>query len=229
MTKVSTGSQARVSRKSPVGRFVVLAGIDGSGTTTQVAALSRALQARGVVHVTTFEPSTGLLGALLRQALAGRLVANREGKSAPLDARAMALLFAADRADHVDQQIRPALERGELVLCDRYLLSSLAYQGLALDATYVEAINEGSPSPDLPLFLAVPPTLAQERRAKRGGQDELYDALALQKRIDRLYRAAIARRKRRERIVTIDGTLPAAEVTQQLLGHLEALLPKRAR
>ena len=214
---------------APRGRFVVLEGIDGSGTTTQAAALSRELQARQIPHVTTFEPSTGPLGVLLRQALAGRLVANRGGAAAPLDPRAMALLFAADRADHVDQQIRPALERGELVLCDRYLLSSLAYQGLNLDPAYVEAINAGSPSPDLTLFLAVPPALAQKRRAQRGGGEELYDALALQRRIDRLYRAAIIRRKRRERIVLIDGTQAAAEVTGVLMAHVDELVGERSR
>ncbi len=224
------GLRSSARRRSPPrGRFVVLEGIDGSGTTTQAAALRRERQARLIPHGPTFEPSTGPLGVRLRQALAGRLVANRGGASAPLDPRAMALLFAADRADHVDQQIRPAVERGELVLCDRYLLSSLAYQGLELDSTYVEAINAGSPSPDLTLFLAVPPALAQQRRAQRGGPDELYDALALQRRIYRLYRAAIARRKRRERIVLIDGTQPAGEVTRLLMQHVDALVGERSR
>ena len=117
---------------------------------------------------------------------------------------------------------RSALTRGATVLCDRYVLSSLAYQGLALEAPYLEAINAGAPSPDLTLFLAVSPKLAANRRRTRGGDDELYDALALQRRIDRLYRAAIARRQRRERIVTVDGTQPAADVTRELLRHLDA-------
>jgi dTMP kinase len=202
------------------GRFIVLEGLDGAGTTTQTAALSRALTARGERHLTTCEPSNGPVGMLLRQALTGRLVGHQGEEPAPLEPTTLALLFAADRADHVSQQVLPALEQGLTVISDRYVLSSIAYQGLDLDLAFVEAINQAAPPPDVTFFLDVPPRVAQARRHAVRGREELYEALALQRRIDRLYRRAIAHRRRHERIEVVDGTLPLEQVTACLLDHL---------
>src|SRR5690242_1367991 len=106
--------------------FIVLEGIDGSGTTTQAARLAQTLQARGARVHATREPSTGPVGRLLRQALTGTLVADE--RPVQLDFCTLALLFAADRMDHVRREIEPALARGEVVISDRYDLSSLIYQ-----------------------------------------------------------------------------------------------------
>jgi dTMP kinase len=159
---------------------------------------------------------------LLRQALTGRRVGHKAGAPAPMDPVTMALLFAADRADHIAQEVLPTLEGGTSVISDRYVLSSIAYQGLELDAEFVESVNRAAPAPDVTLFLDVPPKVAQERRLAARGRDELYDALALQQRIDRNYRRAIAHRRQHERIEVIDGTLPPDQVTQALLDALRA-------
>jgi len=201
------------------GRFVVLEGLDGAGTTTQAAALARALRERGDRVHTTCEPSTGPVGALLRQALTGRLT----GHGQPVDRTTLALLFAADRADHVAQEIVPALEAGATVLCDRYVLSSIAYQGLDLPFDEVVALNAHAPAPDLTLFLDVPPRVAQKRRAQSRGRDELFDALALQRRVDRNYRRAIAHGLHGGPVSLIDGARPVDEVTAALRLAIEAL------
>jgi dTMP kinase len=201
------------------GRFLVLEGIDGAGTTTQSGALEKALRARGEKVLVTAEPSGGPVGMLLRQALSGRL----RGHGRPMDQTTLGLLFAADRADHVAQEIVPALEAGTTVICDRYVLSSIAYQGLDLDFEVVAEMNAHAPAPDLTLFLDVPPAVAQKRRAAARGREEIFDALQLQKRIDRNYRRAIAHGLHGERVVIVDGTLPLAEVTAELVSAVDAL------
>ena len=109
------------------GRFIVLEGIDGAGTTTQCARLAARLRAGKAPVRTTREPSDGPVGATIRQILAGRVVG--AGGRAPGWAT-MALLFAADRADHIDAEIEPFLSTGGTVISDRYDASSLAYQSV---------------------------------------------------------------------------------------------------
>lgn len=204
------------------GKFVVLEGLDGAGTTTQAEALGAALRASGLtVHVTR-EPSDGPVGLLIRQALTHKL--DRWGARGPLASETLALLFAADRTDHLHAEILPALSRGEVVLCDRYLLSSLAYQGAELPLPWVEAINDYATPPDLTLFLEVDPALAATRRAARGGEPELFEAEERQRKIAKQYLSVIRRRAGKERIVRLDGSLPLAEVTRLALGAIRKTL-----
>jgi len=206
-------------RRLKRGRFLVLEGIDGAGTTTQAAALDAALRARGEKSLVTCEPSNGPVGMLLRQALSGRL----RGHGGPMDQTTLALLFAADRADHVAQEIVPALLAGVTVICDRYVLSSIAYQGLDLEFEGVAAMNARAPAPDLTIFLDVPPLTAQRRRAGTRGRQELFDALKLQKRIDRNYRRAIAHGLHGEAFVMIDGTQAVEAVTAAIAQAIDAV------
>lgn len=213
------------ARKGRAGRFFVLEGLDGAGTTTQCERLGAALRARGFRVLTTREPSDGPVGTLIRQALTGRL--RLPGDMGPLAPETLALLYAADRTDHLHARVRPALERGEIVLSDRYLLSSLAYQGSALPMAWVEEANAFAGPADLTLFVQVSPAVAARRRAGRGGEAELFEAEALQRRIARQYLAAIRRRARKERIVRVDGSGTPDEVTKALLEALEPALPPR--
>ncbi|MGZ6028562.1 MAG: dTMP kinase [Myxococcaceae bacterium] len=129
------------------GRVIVLEGIDGSGTTTQTARLVASLRAAGHVVLGTREPSEGPMGLLLRQALTRRLVG--------ISDRVLALLFAADRLDHLASLVEPALAEGKVVVSDRYVLSSLAYQGMRLPLAWVEALNAAARPADLTLYLDV--------------------------------------------------------------------------
>src|SRR5204862_347715 len=125
------------------GRFIVLEGVDGAGTTTQTRALAAALAARGHIVTTTCQPSDGVIGKLVRSQL--------RATDDPPDPRALALLFAADRLDHIHRVVEPALARGEVVISDRYVASSWIYQGLACDPQWVRTINAHAPWPDLTL------------------------------------------------------------------------------
>ncbi len=121
-------------------------------------------------------------------------------------------------------EIEPALKAGAMVLCDRYLLSSLAYQGSQLPLPWVASINWRARVPDLTLFLAVDPRLAEQRRGERGRPEELYESSAAQKKIARTYRKAIALRMGAgERIVELDGSKPVDKVTRAALAHIRAL------
>jgi dTMP kinase len=106
----------------------------------------------------------------------------------------MALLFAADRLHHVQAVIAPALARGRVVVSDRYVMSSLAYQGTLLGERWVAAINARAPRPDLTVFVDVPVAVAARRRAARGGGVDIYEVDETQRRVARAYREACRRR-----------------------------------
>lgn len=204
------------------GLFVVLEGIDGAGTTTQVARLAAILRAEGHQVLTTREPSDGPVGMLIRQALARRLVL--PGGRGALAPETLALLFAADRTDHLAARIRPALEAGMVVLSDRYVLSSLAYQGVLLPQRWVGTVNDFAEAPDLTLFLEVDPAVAGQRRAQRGGAAELFEEDDLQRKIADQYRQAVRKRSRTGSLLRIPGEQPVADVTAQALSAIRNML-----
>ncbi len=215
------------SREPRRGRFIVLEGLDGAGTTTQTERLAAALRAEGHAVLSTREPSDGPVGTLIRQALTGRLVL--PGGAGPLAPETLALLFAADRTDHLRAKVLPALEAGKVVLSDRYVLSSLAYQGASLPMAWVDAINAHAIPADLTLFVGVAPEVAARRRAVRGEAAELFEADEAQRRIARQYLAAIRRRGERERVVRIDGSQSVEAVTAAALAEVRKLLGRKVR
>jgi dTMP kinase len=199
-----------------VNSFIVIDGVDGAGKGTQVALLAEALRARGrTVHVTC-EPSDHPIGAMIRRYLRRELT-----ESLPAW-EAMALLFAADRMQHLEHEIRPHLARGETVISDRYDASSIAYQSAmrgedadeALE--WIAAINAHAQRPDLTILLDLEPELAAQRRASRGGAEELLEKLELQRRVRAQY-AKIPRVRPHDRIVTIDASASPAHVHAEIL------------
>jgi dTMP kinase len=168
------------------GRLIIFEGIDGAGTTTQMARLLQHLRQRDVPVHATSQPSGGPVGRLLRALLSGA--------AAPVAPEALALLFAADRRDHLAREILPHLRAGVHVLCDRYVLSSLAYQTVhGAPRDLVAAANAGVRAPDLTLFLDVPADVAARRRAVRAGQPEMYEIDAVQRAVSDTYRAEVRR------------------------------------
>jgi dTMP kinase len=160
------------------GKLIAIEGVDGAGTTTQAELLAR----RFDLHLTR-EPSDRAIGKLLRAIL--------KGERGPVDERAVALLFAADRVDHWMGEIEPELARGRSVISDRYVLSSIVYQSLAVPREFVVAINQHAPPPDLTILIDVTAETAAERRHRRGGHEERYDQDATQRRLIDAYRRAI--------------------------------------
>jgi dTMP kinase len=203
------------------GRFVVLEGLDGAGTTTQSRLLGDRLRAAGRrVHVTA-EPSGGPVGALVRQVLTRRVA----GPGGGVDPAAMALLFAADRLDHVTAEIAPRLERGADVVSDRFTLSSLAYQGVTTgDMRWVEALNARAAVPDLTVFLKVPSAVALKRRRAASDAAELYEVDAFQRAVARSYARALATvRAAGQRVVVLDGERPVGEVADGVWAAVRSL------
>ncbi len=184
------------------GVFIVFEGLDGAGTTTQAALLTQALTAYGRRVHQTHQPSAGPIGRLLRQALGGQLSERTGGRLAP---RAVAGLFVADRADHLATEIEPALARGEDVICDRYVYSSLAYQGVECDPAWVAAMNAPMRRPDLVLYVRVPVEVCAARRAGRGEAAEIYEVDAFQRLVSDGYEAAVAAHPDQP-LAIIDGT-----------------------
>lgn len=193
--------------------FISFEGVDGSGKSTQLELLRAALVAEGREVVATREPGGTELGERVRALLL-------DGPT--ITPWAEAALFAAARAELVEGVIRPALARGATVLCDRYLDSSLAYQGLArgLGLERVLELNlsaVGGLLPDRTFLLLIDPLLAGERlgeptdRIEREGQ-------SFRAAVDAAYRQLAARFS--ERIVAFDGARPAAELAAQIRADL---------
>jgi dTMP kinase len=164
------------------------------------------------VHVTA-EPSGGPVGALVRQVLRGRIGGGAGGRGG-FDPRALALLFAADRLDHADAEILPKLAAGIDVVCDRFTLSSLAYQGAQLgEMGWIAALNAAAARPDATLFLRVRPEVALRRRHAASVDREIFEVDAFQRRVSRSYEEAIRRvRREGERVVDVDGEAPVEAV-----------------
>lgn len=201
------------------GRFVVLEGIDGAGTTTQTARLCDRLREGGGLQVrTTREPSDGPIGSLVRQVLTGRIVA--PGGRAPGWAT-MALLFAADRMDHVESEIEPFLATGGVVISDRYDASSLAYQSVSSGrggdnaVDWIRQLNRHAMRPDLTIVLDLSPDVAAVRRERRGEPAQLYEQNETQRALATFYRD-LAKHMPDDRITVIDGTGTIEDVHQRV-------------
>lgn len=208
------------------GRFLVVDGVDGAGKGTQIGLLRDVLVARGhQVHVTC-EPSDWPVGAMIRRYL------RREVTEGVPGWQAMALLFAADRMQHLEHEIVPRLERGEIVICDRYDASSLAYQSamrgddvaeMDRALTWIATLNAEARRPDLVLLFDLEPEVAALRRAARGSDEELLERVDLQRRVRVQYRKVPGLRPH-DRFVWIDASPPPDAVHARVLAAVEALL-----
>jgi dTMP kinase len=194
------------------GRFIVLEGLDGAGTTTQARLLAERLQRDGRTVYQAHQPSEGPVGLLIRQILAGRAATTHaDGKLGVVDERVMALLFAADRLDQMSSQIESRLARGEDVLLDRYTLSSLAYQGASISHDFINQVNRYARKPDLTLFLYVPAQVAFDRVKARGSKLERYETPAQLAQIEREYSRQVGTLAS---VVSIDGTRGIEKVAE---------------
>lgn len=156
------------------GRFIVLEGIDGSGTTTQLPRIVSHLESRGRKAVATREPSTGPIGKLIREFLLGKYKTN-SGEA--VNGLSMALMFAADRYDHLHREVEPLLDSGVDVISDRFLISSLAYQvEEKADTEWLLTLAKNVPYPDLTILFDVDVAVAAKRRMAAGRPFERYDA-----------------------------------------------------
>jgi dTMP kinase len=211
------------------GHFIVIEGVDGAGTTTHARILSERLRAERVAVHLSAEPSGGPIGALLRQALKRRVVAAGPGVGQPLGWSTMALLFAADRMDHLAAELLPNLGEGVTVVCDRYYHSSVAYQSLAgggIEAiSWLREINAQARRPDLTIVLDAPPEVAARRRRDRGGALEIYEGDALQLQLAEFY-LRLERHFPDESIVHVSSAGSIEEVASRVLSAVETAMKR---
>ena len=203
------------------GLWITLEGGDGAGKTTQATRLEQWLRDEGRTVVRTREPGGTEVGVLIRD-----IVLHHRGDVAP---RAEALLYAADRAHHVATLVRPALARGEIVIQDRYLDSSVAYQGAGrvLDAAQIRDLSLWATEdalPDLTVLLDLDPASA---RARLDADDKPFDRLESEQadfhaRVRKAFLELAAAEP--ERFLVLDATLPADDLAAAVRARVVALL-----
>ncbi len=169
------------------GFFLVLEGIDGSGTTTIGRMLESELKSKGINAHYTFEPTFGPVGSLIKNILSRRVVMNSGDRKELFDQKSVALLFAADRLDHIKNEIEPLLGKGFVVISDRYKYSSYAYQSLFAKESWVYEINRFAIDPDLLLFLDVDIKTGLKRVGIRGNVKEIYEKADLLRKVRKNY------------------------------------------
>lgn len=197
------------------GKFITLEGPEGSGKSTAARHLVEWLRERGRPVLLTREPGGTPLGDEIR-----RIVLHMRGMSDDLDPRADALLYAAGRAQHVARVIRPALERGDWVVCARYLDSSLAYQGAGYgndmgELRRLQAFATGGLLPDLTLLLDVPVEIGLERTRRRAEWNRFEDTeeLAFFEQVRSAYLRLAADEPDRFRVIDGSGTVEEADAS----------------
>ena len=195
--------------------FLSFEGIDGAGKTTQIEMLQARLETHCDV-VATREPGGTRLAETVRAMLL-------ESRDACCDSAEL-LLFGAARAQHVAEIIRPALERGAWVLCDRFTDSTLAYQGggLGLDTAFIRQMNgfaTGSLQPDATFLLDIAPGDGMERRATRAADRIETRGTEFYERVRRNFQEIAAQEP--QRVLCCDATRPAAEIHETIVAHLK--------
>jgi len=193
------------------GKFISIEGLDGCGKSTHARLLTRWLRSQGYEVVITDEPTDGVFGRMVKRVLKGEL---------KLPTTTEALLFAADRVQHVANVIAPSLREGKIVVSERYIHSSLAYQsarGLPID--WIRKINIYVPSPDLTILIDVPTKVSLARIGSRK-LDTFEGDLKLQERVRRNY----LRIAREEGLKVVNGARPRDEVQAELRKLVGAIL-----
>ncbi len=206
------------------GQFITVEGTDGGGKTTNLVFIRNLLEQAGIPLVVTREPGGTKLGEQIRKILL-------DGEQPPIACNAELLLIFAARAQHLEQAIKPALEAGRWVLCDRFTDATYAYQGggrgipLARIAALEDFVQE-SLRPDLTLLLDIPIELGLDRVGGRDSFDrfEQEDKTFLEK-VRQSYRAAAKREPARIRV--IDASLPLADVQAQIEKEINRLIQKK--
>lgn len=205
-----------IANPASPGRFVVFEGGDGAGKSTQIARLAEHLRAGGHHVVVTREPGGSALGEHIRALLLD---------GGDVDPRAEALLFAADRADHVANVIRPAISQGAVVLCDRYVDSSIAYQGSgrelgAADVAELSRFATAGLVPDLTVVLDLPPAVGRQRVGQADRIERAPDDL--HERVRQMFLDLAA--KTPERYLVLDAELSADKLADEIADAVERLI-----
>jgi len=202
------------------GLFLVFEGTDGAGTTTQTKMLKHSLVKKGYKVLLTSEPSTEFIGTNIRQILNGRII-GKDSKS--IDPKTIALLFAADRMDHLQNVILPAMEKGYIVISDRYKLSSFVYQGkFTEDEPWVETVNKYAKEPDMTFFIDIDGEKAFERISRNRPSLDIFEKKEYVVDIANRYRD-IFKGYKSTKLFMVDGTLAIDSISRLIKNSLRTL------
>jgi dTMP kinase len=208
------------------GVFITFEGIEGCGKTTQARRLGKTLSRMGIAHVLTLEPGGTAIGRKMRRVLL-------DSKNKALAPLAELMLYAADRAQHVEEVIKPALREGKWVICDRFSDATVVYQGAARgqDTKLIRLLNKlvtDGIRPHLTLLLDCSVEVGLGRALSRSmkGQDRFeQEAFSFHRKVRNGYLALA--RENGKRFVILDATGSRKELEVQILGHVERLLMRR--
>ncbi len=193
--------------------FVVFEGLDGAGTTTQMRLLAEACDKQDRLCHATFEPTSNAIGRVVRGVLQKQTV------TTPL---ALAMLYAADREDHLNNPvhgINRKLDEGHLVICDRYLYSSLAYQSVECGFDTVQRLND-YPAPQFLFYIDTPVDVCMQRIASRGNERELFEHRDFLLKVRSNYERIFSALPEGTKFVRIDGTLSREEISAMVCNIL---------
>ena len=198
--------------------FIAVEGIDGSGKSTTIKELKKFLEKKGHTVVQTAEPTNLSIGRLIRDEL-------KNSKSeTPLLHEKLGLMFAADRLDHLQKRVWPALKEKKTVLTDRYLFSSVAYQSTNVSYEWIKGVNRFAMLPDILVFIDVSIDKALERIKKFRNDTELYETKDFLTEIDNNYRRIIKDFEDKLKVVFLDGSLGMDEIYDDIEKKFEGVL-----
>lgn len=182
------------------GKLIAIEGCDGSGLSTQAKLLCEWLRGKNQNVLQTKEPTENFVGRVIRSILRKEIIT---------DQKTLQLLFCADRAHHLESEIMPALEKGRIVVTDRYIMSTLAFGSLDVDMEWLKKLNEKFPKPDLTIVIDVPGSVSLERIKTSRPKIELFEELEKLEKIRENYKKLS---KEFPNTVAIDGTKSVNEV-----------------
>jgi dTMP kinase len=200
--------------------FIVLEGLDGAGTTTQLKKLKAELERIGYNIYMTNEPTSQPIGKLVRSVLSG------DFKTTPL---ALATLYSADREDHINNSeygIIKQINDNKIVISDRYFYSSLAYQGVNCDFNKVVELNKDFPHPQILIYIETPVEVCISRIESRGEKKEIFEKREFLTQVNDNYNKVIQNLPSDVNLVKIDGTLSIEEISAIMSEKVIAILNK---
>ncbi|MBU4331783.1 dTMP kinase [Patescibacteria group bacterium] len=198
----------------PKGKFIIFEGPDGSGQTTQASLLADSLTKAGKNIFLTKEPADELDKGIIRSILRSKNKVSLE---------TLELYFTANRGHHLDAQIKPALDRGKWVVCDRYFFSTLAFGMLEIDYRWLWEINSKFVVPDLTFFLDVPADVCMDRLQRRGGERELFEQEQKLDQVIKNYKEVFGKNQF-PNVFIIDGDRDIGIIAKEIWGIVSARL-----
>ena len=197
------------------GKFIVFEGLDGSGQSTQIKLLENYLKNKNYkVHITA-EPTNNIIGGLIRGLLTHQWSLNNTGKQ---------LLYCADRAHHLESEVIPALEKGNIVISSRYFYSTIAYGSLNNDIKWLETINEKFPQPDIAFYIKVNPKECIKRITGSRFRKEFFEKEKILSKVNDAY-VKISQNKKYKNFHVINGE----QTIQKVFEDIKKIIDKMAQ